>query len=101
MKEFPAPHPLFPEVPMPGSDIVPPVGTPSFPAPEPYPGEPAEDFPGYDRFERTGSISDYLLYKNQSALPGGGSPFDHQDPRHRFGTDAAQFPGQNADPAHF
>ena len=101
MKKSPVPDPLFPEIPMPGSDqVLPPVGTPPFPDPAPRVNGPVPDF-GYERFEQTGSISDYLLYKNQSALQGGGSPFDHQDPGHRFGTDAAQFPGQKTDPAHF
>ena len=101
MKDIPVHDPVFPELPMPGSDYVPPVGTPPFPASEPHPDDLWEDDPDYDRFEKTGRVTDYLFYKNHASLYGGGSPFDHQDPRHRFGTDAAQFPGQNTDPAHF
>ena len=101
MSNIPFRDPLFPEIPVPGSDLVPPVGTPPFPAVSPRPGEPAEEDPDYGRFKRTGSVTDYLSYKNRSALREGGTLFDHQDPRHRFGTDAAQFPGQRSDPAHF
>ena len=70
---------------------LPPLGTPPFPDPGPRIGGPA------------GSMStggDYLLYQNLSATQGG-APLDRQNHRYRPGTDAAQFPGQKTDPAHF
>jgi len=109
---FPPEHGLlFPELPMPGRSAelppFPPLETPPFPKPTPENGDFPQELPdgeaerAYNRFEQTGSVTDYLLYKNQSAQFQGGFPFDHQDPGHRFGTDAAQFPGQKTDPAHF
>ena len=104
MKTQPEQKPLFPEIPMPGRSAeipaLPPIGTPPFPDPAPRVNDLYPEGSAYDQFARTGSISDYLLYKNQSAREGG-FPLDHQNPGHRPGTDGAQFPGQKTDPAHF
>ncbi|MCI8601966.1 MAG: hypothetical protein HFE45_10330 [Oscillospiraceae bacterium] len=104
MYPLPEREPFAPEIPMPGSVELPPLPAPGTP---PLPGFNPEGFPvdktefGYSRFERTGSVSDYLLYKNQSAEPEGGASFDPQNPGHRPGTDAAWCPGQRVDPAYF
>ena len=56
----------------------------------------------WQQFEKTGKVSDYLLFKHLADISyGEEKTCDSQNPRNRFGTDAPQSAGQKIDHSYF